>query len=165
MEGVKSTVYKVASVCADPKTRIDCEARMGAAYSYGSAFKKEDFTNIWNDEKQIILSTDFEVKEDDISISRTRSIIFFIKDGAGDLRMLSFSPSKGAVAGKDTTASRQEIDDRLIIYTEDKDQDGISDYQEQCLDTKEGEICIKTDPKIRDTNGNGLWDGVEALMK
>lgn len=164
LEGVKSVVYKVAAVCNDPKTLIDCKARMGAAYSYGSTLKKEDFTNIWSDEKQIILSTDFEVEEDDVSIGRTRSIIFFVKDEAGDLKMLSFSPSKGAVASKDTAASRQEIDDRLIIYTEDKDQDGIADYHEQCLDATTEEVCIKTDPKLRDTNGNGLWDGVETLI-
>lgn len=164
LEGVRSTVYKVAAVCNDPKTLIDCKARMGAAYSYGVALKKEDFTNIWSDEKQIILSTDFEVKEDDVSIGRTRSIIFFIKDETGNLRMLSFSPAKGAVATKDTTASRQEIDDRLIIYTEDKDQDGIADYQEQCLGVAPEEACVKTDPKLHDTNGDGFWDGVEALI-
>jgi hypothetical protein len=164
IEGVRSTVYKVAAVCNDPKTLIDCKARMGAAYSYGSALKKEDFTNIWDDEKQMILSTDFKVSEDDVSISRTRSIIFFVKDGAGGLRMLSFSPSKGAIVDKDTTAPRQELNDRLIIYTEDQDQDGIADYQEQCIGAAPGEVCVKTDPKLRDTNGNGLWDGVEALI-
>lgn len=163
IEGVRSVVYKIASICEDPKTRIDCEGRMGAAYSYGSALKKEDFTNIWIDEKQIILSTDFKIEEDDSAIGRNRAIIFFIKDESG-LKMLSFSPFKGAVTSK-STASKEELNDRLIIYTEDKDEDGIASYQEECLGAKEGEACVKTNPKIRDTNGNGWWDGVEALMK
>jgi hypothetical protein len=30
----------------------------------------------------------------------------------------------------------------------------LADYEEK-----------STDPASRDTNGNGLWDGVEALMK
>ena len=53
----------------------------------------------------------------------------------------------------------------MIIYTEDKDEDGIADYDEECLSSKERDICNKTSPKIRDTNGNGLWDGIEVLMK
>lgn len=165
LEGIKSVVYKISAVCNDPKTIIDCKARMGLAYQYGSALKKEDFTNVWSDSKQTILSTDFKIQEDDSAIGRNKAIIFFVKDDAGSLKMLSFSPFKGAIVSKDTTASRKELDDRLIIYTEDNDQDGIADYDEQCLGVKEGEVCTKTDPKLRDTNGNGLWDGVEALMK
>ncbi|MEK7117104.1 MAG: hypothetical protein AAB837_02985 [Patescibacteria group bacterium] len=165
IEGVRSVVYKIASVCEDPKTRIDCEARMGLAYQYGVALKKEDFVNIWSDEKQIILATDFKIKEDDVSISRARAIIFFVRDENKNLEMLSFSPFKGAVASKDTTALRQEIDDRLIIYTQDKDQDGMADYNEECLGAVEKETCMQTNPKLRNTNDDGWWDGVEALMR
>ncbi|MEK7669045.1 MAG: hypothetical protein AAB350_00420 [Patescibacteria group bacterium] len=164
LEGVKSVVYKVALICEDPKTYIDCEARMGSAYSYGSALKKEDFTNVWSDEKQTILATDFKIQEDDSVIGRNRAIIFFIKDEADNLKMLSFSPFKGAVTSKGV-ASKEELDYRIIRYTEDKDEDGIADYQEECLGVKEGEICLPTNPKIRDTDGDGLWDGVEALMQ
>ena len=42
LEGVRSIVYKIASVCNDPKTTIDCKARMNSAYQYGSALKKEN---------------------------------------------------------------------------------------------------------------------------
>jgi hypothetical protein len=165
LESVKSVVYKVASVCEDPKTTIDCQSRMNSAYQFGNALKKEDFVNIWSDKNQTILSTDFHVEEDDVSIGRFRSIIFFIKDESGNFKLLSFSPFKGAAASKDTTASRKEIDDRLVTYTEDNDQDGIADYDEECLAVKEGQTCVKTNQKLRDTNGDGLWDGVEALMK
>lgn len=164
LEGVRSTVYKVASVCEDPKTTIDCQARMGLAYQYGSVLKKEDFKNVWSDERQIILSTDFRIQEDDSTIGRNRAIIFFIKDNSGNLKMLSFSPFKGAIVDKGT-ASEKELNDRIITYTEDNDQDGIADYDEECLAVKEGQTCVKTSPKLRDTDSDGLWDGVEALMK
>ncbi|OHB09138.1 MAG: hypothetical protein A3G46_02930 [Candidatus Zambryskibacteria bacterium RIFCSPLOWO2_12_FULL_39_16] len=163
LEGVRSIVYKIASVCNDPKTTIDCKARMNSAYQYGSALKKENFVNVWNDKKQTILVTDFWTEEDDISAGRFRAIIFFVRDESGSLKLLSFSPFKGVTTGK-SIASKKEIDDRLIIYTEDNDQDGIADYEEQCLGATEGQTCTKTNPKLRDTNGNGLWDGVEALM-
>lgn len=162
LDGVRSTVYKVASVCDDPKTTIDCKARMSLAYQYGSALKKEDFVNVWSDEKQIILSTDFKTEENVDTLRRTRSIIFFVIDDTGDIRMLSFSPFKGAITSKGA-ASKEEFDYRILRYTEDKDKDGAMDYHEECLDAKEGEACTKTNPKVRDTDGDGWWDGVEAL--
>jgi hypothetical protein len=166
LEGVKSIVYKVAPVCADPKTIVECEGRMASAYSYGSVLKKEDFTNVWSDNRQIILATDFwteSAKEID-QYGRFRSIIFFIKGADGEWKLLSFSPTKGGATSKGD-ASQAEVDSKLVTYTEDKDKDGMPDYDEQCLGTSTTSACIKTDPKLRDTNGNGLWDGVEALMK
>jgi hypothetical protein len=163
LEGVKSVVYKVASVCNDPKTITDCKSRMSMAYQYGSALKKEDFINVWNDKKQTILSTDFWFEESTTTMGRFRAIIFFVKDDAGNLKLLSYSPFKGATTDK-SVASTRELTDRLITWTEDKDQDGIADYIEQCIGATPGQTCVKTDPKLRDTNGNGWWDGVEALM-
>src|SRR3989344_9440770 len=162
LEGVKSIVYKVAPICEDVKNTIECKARMSLAYQYGSVLKKENFVNIWSDEKQIILATDFKIEEDDSILGRHRAIIFFVKDNES-LKLLSFSPFKGATISKGV-ASREEIDDRLIIYTEDKDEDGIVDYDEECLSPKEGEVCVKTSPKIRDTDGDGFWDGINVLI-
>jgi len=163
LEGVKSVVYRVAPVCNDTKTLIDCEARMGSAYSYGSVLKKEDFVNVWEDGKQIILATNFEIQTSDNIMGRNRAIIYFIKDELGNLKLLSFSPRKGVIIDKGT-ASEEELSDRIIRYTEDNDEDGIADYQEECLSVKEGETCLPTNPKLRDTDGNGLWDGVEVLI-
>lgn len=167
LEGVRSVVYKVAPVCENPQQRIDCEARMASAYSYGSALKKEDFVNVWSDKKQIILVTDFwlESLPDDMDqYGRFRSIIFFIKGANDEWKLLSFSPIKGGATSKGS-ASQAEVDDRLIRYTEDNDKDGIADYEEECLTRPNDSTCLKTNPKLRDTDGDGLWDGVEALIK
>lgn len=166
LEGVKSVVYKVASVCNDPKTLIDCKARMGSAYSYGSAFKKEDFKNVWSDQNQIILATGFwtESSTDLDQYGRFRSVIFFVKGSDQGWKLLSFSPTQGGATGKGA-ASQEEVDARLLRYTEDGDQDGVSDYVEECLSAKTKDSCVPTDPKLRDTDGDGFWDGVQALMK
>lgn len=166
LEGVKSVVYKIASVCEDPKTLIDCKARMGSAYSYGSTLKKENFTNVWSDEKQIILATDFwtESSKDLDQYGRFRSIIFFVKGADNEWKLLSFSPTKGGATNKGA-ANQEEVDARLIRYTEDNDKDGMPDYEEECIHKPGDLTCIKTSPKLRDTNGDGWWDGVEALMK
>lgn len=165
-EGVKNVVYKIASVCEDPKTRIDCEARMNLAYQYGSILKKEDFVNVWSDEKQIILATDFwlESSKDLDQYGRFRSIIFFVKGANDEWKLLSFSPTKGGATNKGA-ASQEEVDARLIRYTEDNDKDGKPDYEEECLQTQDKENCTQTSPKLRDTDGDGLWDGIEALMQ
>jgi len=163
LDGVKSIVYKVSPVCADKVATAECKNRMDLAYQYGSSLKKEDFINVWSDQKQTILATDFKIQEDDNVIGRNRAIIFFINDTTG-LKLLSFSPFKGAVLPKAST-TREELLSKLTTYTEDKDQDGIADYDEQCLSVSQTQTCVKTDPKLRDTNGNGWWDGVEALMK
>lgn len=164
LEGVKSVVYKLSAVCGDPKTLIDCEARMGSAYSYGSALVKEDFVNVWEDPKQIILATDFQIQEDENAIGRNRAIIYFLKDEAGNLKLLSFSPRKGAFTSKGT-ASEEELNARVILYTEDKDEDGLEDYIEECIPAEIKDTCVPTDPKLRDTDADGLWDGIEYLMK
>jgi len=163
-EGVKKVVYKTASVCNNPQTRVDCESRMNLAYLYGDAMKKEDFVNVWSDENQIILATNFRTEEDDQIIVRNRSIIYFLKDGE-DIKMISFSPFKGITTAK-SSASEEELDYRITRYIEDKDEDGIADYEEECLHllVEERINCIQTDPKLRDTDGNGLWDGIEAEM-
>ena len=163
LEGVRSIVYRVAPVCEDSQTRIECEGRMGAAYAYGSTLRKADFVNAWTDERQTILSTDFKIEADDSAIARNRAIIFFLRDASGDLKLLSFSPVKGAVASRGP-ASEEELTDRIIIYTEDKDEDGISDYEEECIGAPEDQNCVKTSPKLRDTDGDGLWDGIEVLI-
>jgi len=78
--------------------------------------------------------------------------------------MLSFSPFKGNATDKGA-ASREEVIARLTIYTEDKDKDGIADYIEECIPADIKATCVSTNPKLRDTNGNGFWDGTEALIK
>lgn len=163
LDGVKSIVYKISAICVSAATSTECKNRMDQAFGYGSALKKEDFVNVWSDSRQTILATDFKIQEDDTAIGRNRAIIFFVRDQSNNLKLLSFSPFKGAVLIK-ASSTRGELLSKLTAYTEDKDQDGIADYDEQCLGASAGQTCTKTDPTLRDTNGNGLWDGVEALM-
>lgn len=165
LNGVKSVVYKISDVCNTKEPTQDCKNRMFSAYSLGKDLKKENF-KVWDDQKQIILSTNFWQEESTSTgtFARFRSIIFFVKMQSGDWKLLSFSPLKGAAADQGQ-ASIQEIRDRLVTYTEDKDQDGMADYIEQCLDQDTKNTCKKTDPTKRDTNGDGWWDGVEALMQ
>lgn len=164
LDGVKQMVYKVNAVCESPVVTDECKNRMETAYAYGSVLQKEKFINVWSDNKQTILATDFKIDEDDTVIGRNRAIIFFVKNDAGNLVLLSFSPFKGYVMEK-ASSTQEELLKNLIVYTEDTDRDGIANYEERCLVPYEFSTCVKTNPNLRDTDGNGLWDGVQILMK
>ncbi len=165
LEGVKSVIYKLSPVCSNPAKKVECEARMDAAYEYGSEMNKGDFVNVWTDSKQTILSTDFwlETSKETDSFGRFRSTMFFVKDTEGNLKLLSFNPTQGGATVKGS-ATQEEIDTRIIRYTEDNDQDGRADYDEECLAVTKGTVCTKTNPSLRDTDGNGWWDGVDTLL-
>lgn len=163
LAGVKSSVYKISEVCNIETPNQECKDRMQSAYSYGSVLEKEEFKNVWYDEKQIIISTDFwtENSTEMGAYGRFRAIIFFTKDQSGNWKMLSFSPFKGSITS--TKEFKEDAETQAKIQSDDSDMDGISDYEEKCLD-KNRANCTKTDPNKRDSDGDGLWDGVEALM-
>lgn len=166
LDGVKSVVYQVSKVCDTPKPTDECKARMASAYAYGKDLKKEDFVNVWSDNRQIVLTTDFWIESsDDLNyIGRFRSVIVFVRDEEGTLKLLNFSPTKGGATGKDS-ADEAELNDRIVRWSEDKDQDAISDYEEECLHKPNDTTCTKTNPKVRDTDRDGFWDGVNAIMR
>ncbi len=163
LSGVKSSVYKISEVCDMEVANQECKDRMQSAYSYGSVLKKEEFKNVWYDEKQIIISTDFwtENSAEMGAYGRFRAIIFFVKDQSGNWKMLSFSPFKGSITT--TKEFKEDAENQAMVRSEDSDLDGISDFEEKCLDKNKAN-CTKTDPNKRDSDGDGLWDGVEALM-
>ncbi len=161
LEALKKYTYKLSTVCLDPAQKADCEARMGTVAFFGSTFDKKDFVNVWSDEDQIILATNYNDASDGEIYSRIRQIIYFLYD-SGELKLLRFSPEQGFYLPKDF-GSKEEIDKMLAIRTVDADQDGIEDYIESCIDKKDG--CINTDPTKRDTDGNGLWDGIEVQLR
>lgn len=161
LEGLKSVSYQLSPTCTDPLKQKECYQLMDSAYSFGIELKKADFINIWQDSKQIILFTNVIKQEVEVSRGYTKGVIYFTKDSAGNLKVLSFNPVYGAftkIAGKTDV----EIEATLTEMLKDTDQDGLDDQVEICKD--QGPACVKTDPTKRDTNGNGWWDGIEALF-
>jgi hypothetical protein len=145
---------------------------MDNVYSIGSSLKKEYFTYTWSDNKQIVLATDWSIGTEGDFATRMRAIIYFVIDQSGNIKLLSFKPAQGTfiskydkdASGNPVKLSDKELNDRLIKFTEDKDQDGIEDFIETCSGISDTSACIKTDPTKRDTNGNGFWDGLEAIF-
>lgn len=166
IEGVKSLSYQLTDSCKNYSTeeeKKDCDARMSTVAFFGGAFAKKDFVHIWSDNRQIILATDFRIEENEEAISKTRSMIYFVID-SGVIKVLKFDPAKGSIMKKTSEITKEERDRKLLEFTTDADMDGIEDYLEKCLSISQDSSCIKTDPTKKDSDGDGFWDGIEALF-
>jgi len=167
LTGIKSLSYQLSPTCADEAKTEECNALMDNAYFFGKDMKEKDFTNIWSDSKQIILSTDFQKKDvGTTTVAYTREIIYFIQNSQGSSKILYFSPEDGVIILR-KDLSDEEIDTRIRNMTKDSDQDGLPDTVETCAGYAVEANCPNkiTDPNKRDTNGNGFWDGIEIFFK
>lgn len=155
LEGVASLSYQLSDSCKNNQkdAQKECLLKIENVYNLGKDFKEKDFNTIWSDEKQIILSTDWKHFDSQGVNGLVHGVIYFVKDAKGNIKLLSFNPAKGAFITDTASSTKAEIDQKLLKATLDSDQDGLPDVEE-----------INTDPHKRDSNGNGFWDGVEALF-
>ena len=138
------------------------------SFLYADSIKinKSDYVNKWQDDKQAIYSTN-PVKTDDAqSYGYTQGSIMFIND-KGTWKILSENPSKGwSISKNATNKPAAQIEKDLQTMMLDSDKDGITDMDEACTGAQQyNSKCVKTDPGNRDTNGNGLWDGIDVVIK
>ncbi|MDQ5893237.1 MAG: hypothetical protein QG640_248 [Patescibacteria group bacterium] len=127
--------------------------------------KKEDYVNKWQDAKQAIYSTELKELNNSTTYGYSLSSVSFINDkGAwkvlSESSMNSMSTPKNAV-GKTGAQIQAELREAMA----DTDEDGVTDQKELCAGSQaSNKNCKKTDPKKRDTNGDGIWDGIEAYI-
>lgn len=166
LEGLRKVSYQISSVCNDPTQEKACFARMDGAYDLGIQFKRKEMTNLWSDNKQIIMASAYTTVDDTSFGSRgmARAIIYFTRDEAGNPKVLSFNGLDGSfVLKKDL--SDEELDQHLLESIQDDDEDGLPNKVETCADKNSSlSLCTETDPNKRDTNEDGWWDGIEILF-
>jgi hypothetical protein len=165
IEGVRSLSYQLGPVCSDPARVEECKGLLNGVYELGQEIKKEKFTNIISDKKQVILYGEYERYEDADIIGHLRSIIYFTRDENGDLKLLSFNPTDGAFFLKKNITDDINVDDELRKMLKDRDTDTLPDQAESCIDENKLNACTNTDPKKRDTDGNEWWDSIEMHFK
>lgn len=167
LAGLKSLSYQLSTTCTDSTKTSDCNALMDSAYFFGKDMKEKDFVNIWFDDKQIILSTNFTRQDvGTTTAGYVRGIIYFVRDAGGNSKVLYFSPTDGVAVNKSKIAPDQ-LEARLLDMVKDSDKDGLPDLVETCAGYAVEANCPNkiTDPNKRDTNVNGWWDGVESYFK
>ncbi len=136
--------------------------KFASAMVYGMAnINPKSLVIKWEDDKQAIYMTEIK-KSDDLQFYRyEQSRVVLVKDSE-QWKVLESIIARGWNVSK--TITQTEADKMLQGMSLDTDQDGITDKDELCADTKSADPkCVKTDPKKRDTDGNGYWDGVDAI--
>lgn len=164
---LKKLAYKVSAACLDPDQAKICNERMDRASEITGAFKKSDFKNVVFDDRQIVLSTDWVVKETDIAIGETREVIYFARDKNGYPKLIYFTqPEEIVYSFIDPTQTKTALVNRLKERIVDTDGDLLADEVETCtFESADPKTCTKTDPKKIDTDGDGWWDSVEQYIK
>lgn len=116
-----------------------------------------DFESREEDENQIIISTGLRASQEGYS----KNFLYFLKDGDQVLFLSAYERTLEALDGEAESA------------LEDSDGDGLPDRGESQItlsrDVCEGGNfqkwdmeCVTTDPNLKDTDGDGFWDGVEV---
>jgi hypothetical protein len=146
-------------LCMELGSEETCQQMLDLAYQEGAAIDRADLVDIWADENQLIMggnpvaTSDGEGESRDTTYSRVA--LMFLRNGDGEIKFLLLQSTlwAGGATGEDETRAAS----RLM----DSDQDGLSDYEENC--TENNPPCEQpTDPLQRDTDEDGYWDGIEV---
>ena len=163
---LRTLSHQISDTCNNPEMETDCFLLMDSVYVFGSNFKKEDFTNVWFDDNQIILASDYKQVDDEQANVRglTRSVLYFTRNGSGEPKLLKFNDVDGVFIQK-MELDEDTINSRLAEMVKDSDEDGLPDEMEECLETSFfASGCKATNPNVRDTDGDGWWDGIEIFF-
>lgn len=165
LEGVASLSHQLSDTCLDPERVEECHALMDNVVLISKEFDKTKFVNVWRDRKQIILSTDWTVEENEAVKGYYRNVIYFTRDWKGNPKLLSMSAPIDFVYLPREGVSAEELDAMLLEKIIDTDKDGLDDEVENCTFIGAPADCEYTNPLKRDTDNDGWWDGTEALFR
>ncbi len=134
-------------------------------YSQSKNISKVSYVNKWQDAKQAIYSTEPKKVDTEKSYSYVQSVVKFIYTN-NTWKVVNVNPEiTWSIAKSTNKLTTAEVDAELRAMFLDTDKDGITDVEEKCIGSFQGDSkCIKTDPNKRDTDGNGLWDGIDASI-
>ena len=144
---------------------LEKDACLGMIWSLSDAlgkakeeFNKADFPNVSEDENQIIMATN--ISPDEITIPNvdpgySKAHIYFVKNQEGNVLILELGTQTWRFTG-----------DTLTNAIKDSDGDNLPDEDEKCEGAnKYDKSCVKTNPNLKDTDGDGWWDSIEDAAK
>lgn len=86
LEGIKSLSHQISATCADPARRDECNFLMDSVIEATKDFRRNEFTNVAYDERQIVLFTDYIEKGPESE--PTQQVLLFTRTETGEPRML-----------------------------------------------------------------------------
>ena len=161
VDGIRSVLFQPELVRCDNVTKEQCDNMIRFAYLVTSLAYKPEYVHRWEDDKQIILSTDYKPLGDDAAgQGYERNYLYFAYASDGQLKYLgSHGASWSAVVQEGQT--HEEFEEDMQESMRDSDNDGIADNYETCGNGTYADTCKRTDPFDRDTDDDGWWDGTE----
>lgn len=162
-DSLKKVSYQLSQACTPTPVTDECKSKMSAVYEAGKSITRNDFSEVWSDQKQAIVLSEAKKLEDSQSVGYQKSIIIFAKNSQGQYGLLALDPQRSWLAKKSATTTNESLYKTVGDSMIDSDKDGVTDDFEKCIFPDSLIIlsdCIKTDPSKRDTNGDGWWDGV-----
>lgn len=131
-------------------------------YKLASEVVKSEYVNKIGDSKQYIYSTPLNTTEEGYAYKQ--GVVIFIKDG-DTWKLLLNNENYWGISKAGTNKTLAEVQNELRLMTKDSDNDGLTDDQENCSGASEYKLnCKKTDPNKKDTDGDGWWDGINAII-
>ena len=85
---VKSLSHQLSPTCQDPVREAECFNLMDSVYGFGSTFKESDFTQVFADEKQIVMMTEY-AENPEVGQQAVQIVLFFTRDPDGTPKVLS----------------------------------------------------------------------------
>lgn len=81
-ERLKTLSYQVSPACSDPEKKSECIELMDSAVFFLERFKREDFTKVYADKKQIVLLTDYRSASEleNERVDDLRYALFFVRE-------------------------------------------------------------------------------------
>jgi hypothetical protein len=162
-DNLKTVSYQLSQSCTPTPVTDECKSKMSAVYEAGKYITRNDFAEVWSDQKQAIVLSEAKKMEDSQSVGYQKSILVFAKNSQGQYGLLALDPQRSWLAKKSATTTNESLYKTVSDSMIDTDKDGVTDDFEKCIFPDSILViseCIKTDPAKRDTNGDGWWDGV-----
>ncbi len=79
--GLETVSYKISATCSDPTQEQKCFELMDNVAKVGALVKESDFKNVFSDDKQIVIFTDFRtLSEPPLNNEPVRFVLFFVRD-------------------------------------------------------------------------------------
>lgn len=152
MSGINSISYKDSDGCNNTTA---CDQIFDYVYNLVNSYNESDFAFKLIDDRQAILWTPIKKT----STTYEKAGAFFAKNN-GEYKLLSVGPRIWHYSLSTSEKNAQELD-RMYL---DSDSDGLTNEEEKCEGAQSVSMgCKITDPYNKDTDGDGLWDGIEDL--
>jgi len=134
---------------------VTCKDKIKAQLDVYENIDQNDYVYGWEDARQAILSTDMYKMTVRGNTYYAKDFLYFYINKDGKRSILAYHTS--------SLETNSSVEAKLLFT--DTDYDSLGTVREKCeTPYKNDPTCFVSDPSIRDTDGDGWWDGLETFL-